>query len=327
MSRLAAVLPLLLLLLSCTSDEDKALAEKSRRVFGPMPKAARTTDTAALVALGKHLYFSTELSVNRTQSCNSCHPVSDAGVDRLPTSRGALGSQGRRNTPTVFNASLHLAQFWDGRAATLEQQAGGPIVNPVEMAMPDARAVGERLRTSPAVDRALFRAAFPGDADPFTIDHATRAIAAFERTLTTSDRFDEFQNGRTNALTAHEKEGLRRFMALGCTSCHNGPLVGARIYQKIGIVNAWPNGSDRGRREVTGKEADDMVFKVPSLRNVDNTPPYFHDGSVKKLDDAVDTMGWHQLGMQLTRQDRDAIVAFLRSLSDQGSAREARTRG
>lgn len=307
----------LFLLFSCgPSDEDAALASRSARVFGTLPDANRDADSPQLIALGRHLYSSNELSANRTQSCNSCHPVDNAGVDRLATSKGAHGTPGRRNTPTVFNASLHFAQFWDGRAATLEEQAQGPIVNPIEMAMPDAQAVAHRLRTSPHIDRTLFRAAFPNEADPFTIEHAARAIAAFERTLRTRDRFDEFQQGNMRALTTHEKQGLRRFMELGCTSCHNGPLLGARIYQRIGIVHPWTNTNDRGRAEVTKDDGDAFVFKVPSLRNVENTPPYFHDGSVPHLNAAVERMAWHQLGMKIETKDRDAIVAFLRALSD-----------
>lgn len=321
MSPRSALLPLLLLaLVSCTPADDRSLIETSRRVFGPLPDQRLESDTPELVKLGEHLYHSNELSVNRTQSCNTCHPVATGGVDRLPTSKGALGTPGRRNTPTVFNASMHLAQFWDGRAATLEEQAAGPIVNPVEMAMPNAEAVAERLRTSPAIDRELFRKAFPGDAQPLTLDHASKAIAAFERTLRTEDRFDEFMKGDANALTAQEKDGLRRFMALGCTSCHNGPLVGARIYQRIGIVNEWPNPEDRGRFEVTKKPADDQVFKVPALRNVANTAPYFHDGSVDQLDTAVQRMAWHQLGKELSSEDRDAVVAFLHALTDTSRA-------
>lgn len=315
--RLRFLLPLLVLLTACmdTSD-DAALAKTAKRVFGTIPEP-KQRDSAALVKLGQHLYHSTALSQNGTQSCASCHPVEgDApGADNKPTSPGAMGSQGRRNTPTVLNASLHVAQFWDGRAKTLEEQAQGPIVNPVEMAMPNAVAVAQRLRTAPNIDRALFAKAFPNDPNPYTIEHAARAIAAFERTLQTSDRFDAFMEGDTRALTAHEKEGLRRFMALGCTSCHNGPLVGARIYQKIGIVRPWPSESDLGRYEVTKNDGDRFVFKVPSLRNVALTSPYFHDGSVQTLPEAVDRMAYHQLGMEIRRKDRDAIVAFLKAMS------------
>ncbi len=202
--------------------------------------------------------------------------------------------------------------FWDGRAQTLEQQAAGPIMNPVEMAMPDAAAVAARLRTMP--DHELFPAAFPNDPDPYTIDHAARAIAAFERTFRTHDRFDDFQWGNVSALSWKERRGLARFMSLGCTSCHNGPAIGARQFQRIGIVNPYPT-SDHGRFEVTKNPSDDFVFKVPSLRNVALTAPYFHDGSVRDLPTAVERMAWHQLGIRIKPADRDDIVAFLKALS------------
>lgn len=315
MSRVVVVL-LSFLLISCSSDADKTLSKTAKRVFGKLPDTRLDTDTAQLVALGKHLYSSKELSVTRTQSCESCHQLTQGGADGLPTSPGARGQNGTRNTPSVFNTAAHVSQFWDGRATTLEEQAKGPILNPVEMAMPDAATVAERLRTSPQIDRALFQAAFPGDPNPYTLDHAARAIAAFERTLVTEDRFDEFMDGKTRALTTEEKEGLRRFMALGCTACHNGPLLGARIHQKMGIVNAWPDDSDKGRYEVTKNPSDEFVFKVPALRNVAKTGPYFHDGSVKQLEHAVEKMAWHQLGMEIEQRDRDVIVAFLKSLTD-----------
>ncbi len=303
-------------LLSCgASKDDRSLMSTSRRVFGPLP--AETPEPAKLVELGRALYFSNDLSVTHTQSCASCHPIEGAkpGTDGEPTSAGVHGTRGRRNAPTVLNADLHFRQFWDGRATTLEEQAAGPITNPVEMAMPDPAAVAERLRGLPPQTRALFTAAFPNERDPYTIDHAAKAIAAFERTLRTHDRFDDFMNGNPRALTAEEKEGLRRFMAMGCTSCHNGPAVGARIYQRIGIVNPFPT-ADRGRYEVTKNDSDEYVFKVPSLRNVALTGPYFHDGSIRDLPTAVDKMAWHQLGIVINPKDRDAIVAFLRSMSD-----------
>ena len=298
-------------------DGDPQLAATSKRVFGTIPRAEKA-DHADLVALGRHLYFSNELSVNRTQSCASCHPVAgqSAGADLLPVSKGALGDAGRRNSPTVLNAAFHKSQFWDGRAATLEQQAQGPIVNPIEMAMPDEAAVAERLRTSNAIDRPLFTRAFPGDRDPYTIQHAARAIAAFERTLHTTDRFDEFQNGRMDALTETEKKGVRLFMSYGCTSCHNGPLLGGNKLMKLGVVQPYENKDDRGRAEITKNRGDDYVFKVPALRNVALTGPYFHDGRVKDLPQAVERMAWHQLGKKMPPQDRDAIVAFLNALSD-----------
>lgn len=304
------VFPLLLLLLAACNDRPQdPLVARSRRVFGTLPAVVQN-DPRALVRLGEQLYHSTELSVNRTQSCNSCHPVAGGGTDRLPTSRGARGEAGRRNTPTVFNASLHAVQFWDGRAATLEEQAAGPILNPVEMAMPHENAVVERLH------RFDFGAAFPDQRNPYTVANAARAIAAFERTLLTNDRFDDFQNGDASALTVREKEGLALFMKYGCTSCHNGPLLGGNRLMKLGIVNAYENTSDRGVAEVTGRSHDEYVFKIPALRNVAATAPYFHDGRIPTLQHAVDRMAWHQLGMKLVPRERDAIVAFLRALSD-----------
>lgn len=298
-----------LFLLACDDGPQDPLIARSRRVFGTMPAPGRA-ESPVLVRLGEQLYFSTELSVNRTQSCNSCHPVDAGGTDRLPTSPGALGRTGRRNTPSVYNAALHTTQFWDGRAATLEEQAAGPIVNPVEMAMPSEAAVNARLR------RFDFPSAFPGERHPWTMANAARAIAAFERTLITNDRFDDFQNGDASALTAHEKEGLALFMKYGCTSCHNGPLLGGNRLQKLGIVNPYENTSDRGLAEVTGSAHDEFVFKIPALRNVAATAPYFHDGRVPSLDRAVERMAWHQLGMKIQPAERAAIVAFLRALSD-----------
>jgi cytochrome c peroxidase len=308
----------LLVLVSCNRSSDASLVAKSRRVFGPLPQpTAARGDTPQLVRLGRELYFSNELSVTRKQSCASCHPLDGTrpGADRRPTSPGAHGQLGRRNSPTVLNTDLHFALFWDGRARTLEEQAAGPMMNPVEMAMPNAAAIADRLRHASSINPALFLAAFPNDPDPFSVDHAARAIAAFERTLRTHDRFDDFQNGNTRALSREEKFGLSRFMALGCTSCHNGPTIGARQFQRIGIVNPYPT-SDHGREELTRNPSDDFVFKVPSLRNVALTPPYFHDGKVRDLPTAVEKMAWHQLGIKIKPQDRDAIVAFLRSLSD-----------
>ena len=316
--RLALILPFVIALAGCNRSRDAELMAKSRRVFGPLPPVTPARgDTPQLVNLGRQLYFSKDLSVTRTQSCDSCHPIeaTRSGADGEPTSPGAHGTPGRRNSPTVLNTDLHFALFWDGRAKTLEEQAAGPMMNPAEMAMPDAAAVAERLRHPSSFDAGLFHSAFPNDPDPFTLDHAARAIAAFERTLRTHDRFDDFQSGNARALTRKEKLGLDRFMALGCTSCHNGPTIGARQFQRIGIVNPYPT-TDRGRAELTENASDEYVFKVPSLRNAALTAPYFHDGKVRDLPTAVEKMAWHQLGMKIKPQDRDAIVAFLTSLSD-----------
>ncbi len=314
-----AVSTFILLAGGCAPGDDSELAARSTRVFGMLPESMPDSelDTQSMVQLGRELFMSAELSVNRTQSCNSCHRLGDAGVDRLARSPGALGDTGSRNTPTVVNAGLHTAQFWDGRATTLEEQATGPILNPVEMAMPSEEELIARLRASHLSQ--LFEQAFPDDPDPVSMPNLAAAIAAFERTLISRDRFDDFQSGDYDALTAHEKEGLRRFMDTGCVSCHGGPLLGGHIFQKLGIVNAYENESDAGVAAVTNRERDRMVFKVPALRNVALTGPYFHDGAVETLPDAVDKMAWLQLGRELSGEDRDAIVAFLGALSGEAN--------
>lgn len=307
---------LALIISACNSDHDSALAAKSRRVFGTLPATMPGTehDTPQMVALGRELFVSNELSVNRSQSCHSCHRLDGAGVDRLATSPGALGAPGSRNTPTVINAGLHAAQFWDGRAMTLEEQASAPILNPVEMAMPSEQAVVERLR-QPRF-RELFAAAFPDATEPVTMENVSKAIAAFQRTLISRDRFDAFMNGEHDALTAEEKRGLTVFMKTGCASCHGGPLLGGNIFQKLGIVHQYENDADIGRAAVTNRNRDRFVFKVPALRNVALSGPYFHDGSIDSLPKAVERMAWLQLGHELPQEDGDAIVAFLEALSD-----------
>jgi cytochrome c peroxidase len=214
----------------------------------------------------------------------------------------------------VKNAGFHVAQFWDGRAKTLEEQASGPILNPAEMAMPNAAAAEAVLRTAPEY-REPFAAAFPGEPEPVTLSNAARAIAAFERTLRTRDRLDDFLKGDLDALTDREVDGLRLFLATGCTTCHNGPAVGANQFQLLGLVKPWDT-TDVGRFDVTKNEEDRRKFKVPSLRNAVRTAPYFHDGSVDRLDVAVRKMAWHQLGKELTDDEIASIVAFLGALAD-----------
>lgn len=221
---------------------------------------------------------------------------------------------GRRNSPTVLNAAGNFKQFWDGRASTVEEQAGGPILNPGEMGMPSEQAVEAKLRRSGAYD-ADFRTAFPDDAEPITFANITRAIGAFERTLFVRGRLDEFLEGKADALTPLETKGLKTFLNLGCMVCHTGPNAGGLTFERLGVVEPWPNTSDLGRYEVTHADADRMVFRVPTLRNVAKTGPYFHDGSVETLDEAVRRMGKHQLGIDLSDDEVTAIVAWLGTLS------------
>lgn len=296
--------------------------------FGTLPERmpGSENDTPAMVDLGQKLFMDKRLSANQTQSCNSCHSVDNQGpgADGKPTSEGAFGKRGGRNSPTVLNAGLHFAQFWDGRAATLEEQAKGPILNPIEMAMPNEKEVLERLGKDKEM-QAMFAKAFPQAKDRVTYDHVAQAIAAFERTLLTRDRLDDFQKGADRALSPTELAGLNSFVEIGCATCHNGPMIGANAYHKVGLVNAYKNASDQGRFEVTKDESDRLKFKVPSLRNVALTQPYFHDGSVGELDAAVTQMAWLQLGRELTGSETKSIVAFLQALSDKERARAGKS--
>jgi cytochrome c peroxidase len=268
----------------------------------------------AMVVLGRMLFFDTRLSKTHDLSCNSCHDLERYGVDGQPTSIGAAGKRGRRNSPTVYQAAGHIRAFWDGRAATVEDQAKMPITNPDEMAMPDGDAVVVVLQGIPGYLPA-FEAAFPGAANPITYDNVGAAIGAFERRLVTPSRWDRFLAGDRAALTPHEIGGLQLFTDLGCITCHTGEFVGGSTFQKAGVVEDWPNQADQGRFEVTHEPTDKMIFKVPSLRNVVKTGPYFHDGSVNTLAEAVTMMGRYQLGETLSTVDVDAIVAWLGTLT------------
>lgn len=298
-----------------------SLRKQALEVIAPLPERmpGAENDTKAQITLGKKLFFEKRLSKNESQSCNSCHVVDKGrgGVDNEPTSPGAFGKRGGRNSPTVLNAGFHIAQFWDGRAETLADQAKGPVLNPIEMAMPSEAEVVARLTADKGYVKA-FGKAFPGDASPVSYDNMAKAIAAFERTLVTRDRFDDFLKGKDAALTAAEQQGLHEFLTVGCTTCHTGPLLGGNGYRKIGILESYSNTADKGRIEVTKDEADEYVFKVPSLRNIALTAPYFHDGKHAKLTDAVREMAKLQLGKELTDEQVNSIATFLGALSDKG---------
>ncbi|WNG49460.1 cytochrome-c peroxidase [Archangium minus] len=268
--------------------------------------------TPEKVELGRMLYFDTRLSKNQDVSCNSCHDLNKFGVDGKPFSTGHKKQLGGRNSPTVYNSGGHLLQFWDGRAANLEEQAKGPILNPVEMAMPSAERVVETVKSIPGYVTA-FQKAFPGEADPVTYDNLAKAIGAFERQLVTPSRFDKFLAGDDKALSEAEKVGLKKFLDQGCQTCHNGAAIGGSL-QKLGLVVPFQS-KDQGRFDLTKKEADRMIFRVPTLRNVAKTAPYFHDGSVKDLQTAVKLMAQHQFGKQISDDDAKSIVTFLDSLT------------
>ena len=309
------------LLVTAASAADTPLAERARSAFGVLPETAVSADnpsTEARVALGRQLFFDSRLSVNHDISCSSCHQLDAFGVDGEATSPGHKGQRGDRNSPTVYNAALHATQFWDGRAADVEEQASGPVTNPVEMAMPDAASVDRVLRSIPGYASG-FAASFPGEAQPVGFANAALAIAAFERTLLTPAPLDAFIAGDATALDAAQQRGLELFLTAGCTTCHNGPAIGGAMWQKLGLMHPYET-DDPGRFKVTGQESDRGFFKVPGLRNVAKTGPWFHDGSVATLGDAVRKMAWHQLGRELTDAEVADLVAFLGALTGSPSA-------
>lgn len=265
-----------------------------------------------MVELGKKLYFDPRLSKSGIMSCNTCHNLSMGGTDNIPTSVGDKWQQGPINAPTVLNSSLNLAQFWDGRAADLKAQAGGPIANPGEMAFTHTLAINV-LESIPAYVRE-FKLVF--GKDKIDIDQVTTAIAEFEKTLVTpNSRFDQWLLGNKAALTKEEQEGYKLFKDVGCVACHNGEAVGGNSFQKMGVVAPYKGNMPDGRAAVTGKDADRFNFKVPTLRNVELTYPYFHDGAANTLPEAVDVMGRLQLGKKFTKDENAKIVAFLKTLT------------
>jgi cytochrome c peroxidase len=309
-------------LLSGPAAAGDALMSEAQRQFQPIPLAAPAIPgnpaTPEKVALGAMLYFDPRLSGSHAISCNSCHIVGLGGVDGQETSIGHRWQRGGRNAPTVLNAIFNTAQFWDGRAKDLEAQAGGPIANPIEMSSPSGHAV-EQLAGIPGY-LTPFKAAFPGDPNPINLGNVEKAIAVFEATLITPNApFDAFLRGDAAALTGPQKEGLRLFIDNGCSSCHGGINVGGGMYAPFGVVELPgadllpPN--DKGRFEVTRTVSDEYVFKVPTLRNIALTAPYFHSGKAWDLRQAVAVMGAIQLGVRLTDDEATKITDFLQSLT------------
>ena len=309
-------------LLAAPAWSQSDLQRQAQQLFKPIPSTPPALPgnpaTAQRVALGKMLYFDPRLSESHAISCNSCHMVGMGGVDLQETSLGHRWQHGGRNAPTVYNAVFDVAQFWDGRAKDLEQQAGGPLVNPVEMDTTEAHVV-EQLRAIPGYVQAFARA-FPGGSEAITFDNIRRAIALFEATLITPNApFDRYLKGDAKALDTAQREGLALFINKGCAACHAGINVGGAMYAPFGVVER-PGAEilppdDRGRFAVTKTASDAYVFRVPSLRNVALTPPYFHSGKVWDLRQAVAVMGSSQLGAKLSDAEIDSITAFLGSLS------------
>lgn len=296
-----------------------ALVTKAQGLFGniadKMPGSEN--DTPELITLGEKLYNDVRLSDGDKESCNTCHQLEAGkfGADNKPTSPGAKGQNGTRNSPTVLDAGFHFAQFWDGRASDLKEQAKGPVLNPIEMGMPNEKVVVAKIGAVEEYKEMLAKA-YPNDKNPVTYDNIANAIAAFERTLITHNRFDDFCKGDWKALTTDERKGLETFINSGCIACHVTPLLGGNMYQKIGLINPYTNTRDMGRFEVTKSEADKYMFKVPSMRNIMETGPYFHDGAVESIDTAIADMAWLQLGKKLTTEEIASTKTFFVALTD-----------
>lgn len=284
-----------------------------------LPIPDELTLDAGKVELGEKLFNDVRLSRDNTISCASCHSLSLGGTDQLPRSVGIKGQLGTINSPTVFNAAYNFKQFWDGRAETLEEQIDGPVHASAEMGSNWDELV-EKLRQSPEYASAFATLYEDGVQTPNIKD----AIATFERSLITPDsRFDQFLKGNQEVLTKDEKEGYRMFKTVGCVSCHQGVNMGGNLFQEFGVMGNYFEDrgnlteADLGRFNVTKKESDRYVFKVPSLRNIELTPPYFHDGSARSLEDAVKVMSKYQLGRELSPEEIDSIVKFLKTLNGQ----------
>ena len=294
----------------------------AKNLFQPLPTEAPNPDNAVTpekVLLGKTLYYDNRLSLNNTESCNTCHNLATFGVDNKSTSPGDNGKLGNRNSPTVLNAALHFVQFWDGRMKDVEEQAGGPVMNPAEMGMPDEKLVMSRLANNEGYKK-MFEAAFPSDKQPVSFTNMRKSIAAFERTLLTPGKFDKFLGGDLTALNEQELKGVNTFVETGCTTCHMGPLLGGNMFQKYPLFGTHKEltGStvdDFGKMAATNAEADKYFFKVPSLRNIAETWPYLHDGSVKELDKMVQIMAKGQLNKELTPEQTSDITAFMKALT------------
>ena len=326
------ILPLLfaLLLLSCKDNkpaanadevpaEKSALLQKAQQFFKAIDSKKYTVFPEEKIALGQKLFYDVRLSKEGNISCNTCHNLSSYGVDNMPTSEGDTQEKGDRNSPTVIYASLHSSQFWDGRAKDVEEQAGMPILNPVEHNIPNEVFLEERLRSLPEYVE-LFGNVYKDSIEPVTFTNLKDAIGAFERQLNPVSRFDNYLNGDETALTQQEKDGLTAYMDNGCVACHSGIALGGTMLQKFGLYgNYWEYTKsefiDEGLFNRTQKESDKYVFKAPGLRNIEKTYPYFHDGSVASLREAVKIMGKLQQNKDLTEKELDNIVAFLGALT------------
>lgn len=319
------ILSLLLLLIFAgpsfgAGDDD--LIKKASQVLGQLPASMPSAEnpiTPEKVKLGKVLFYETRISIDGTVSCARCHPIGLYAADGLRKSIGNKCKENPRNDPTVFNAAGQISEHWIGNRTSVEDQAKQALIGPPSFGMPSYEAVEKILRDYEEY-RTMFKAAFPSDKEPVNVDNFARAVGAFERTLVTPGPFDAFLKGGKDALTEQQKRGLGMFMEQGCSGCHSSPYVGGQMYQKFGLFEPYQKYTksekiDEGRFVATKIDSDKYVFKVPVLRNVAMTAPYFHDGSVDRLEDAIWIMGKIQLGKDLTKQQVGDISAFLHSLT------------
>jgi cytochrome c peroxidase len=322
-SRLAVLPALLAATLAFPSHADDAsLLKQARQLFKPLPKDAATAEfpvTPERVALGRALFFDPRISLDGTVSCARCHQPALYGTDALAKSVAVKDRTAPRHAPTVLNAALQFVAHWRGDRKNVEDQAKQALIGPPSFGNPDYAAAMAKIEGIPGY-APMFQKAFPGEKNPITPDNWGEAIGAYERTLLTPSPFDAYLKGNVKALSPAARTGLAKFIGTGCTTCHNGVDVGGGMYQKFGLLEDYwkATGSkepDKGRFDVTKDPADMYVFKVPSLRNVAMTPPYFHDGSVATLPEAVRVMARVQLGKTLSDQDVHDIIAFLDSLT------------
>jgi cytochrome c peroxidase len=321
--KLWLLLSILLLAASVTAfADDDALITRASQILGPLPASMPSAEnpiTPEKVTLGRILFYEPRISVDGTVSCSKCHPIALYAADGLRKSMGHNCTENPRNDPTVFNAASQISEHWIGNRTSVEDQAKQAVTGPPAFGMPSYESVEKVLRSYTQY-QALFKAAFPSDKEPVTVDNFAKAVGAFERTLVTPAPLDAFLKGKKDAMTDQQKRGLGAFMDQGCTGCHFSPFVGGQMYQKFGLFEPYwkytkSEKIDEGRYVVTKKESDKYVFKVPVLRNVAMTRPYFHDGSVGGLEEAVRIMGKIQLGKDLPEEQIQDIVAFLHSLT------------
>ncbi len=320
--RLILLMLLLVIASTALADGDDALIKRASQVLGPLPASMPSEEnpiTPEKVKLGQMLFYEPRISVDGTVSCAKCHPIALYAADGLKKSIGNHCKENPRNDPTLFNAASQISEHWIGNRTSVEDQAKQAIIGAPAFGMPSYDAAEKVLRSFREYET-LFKAAFPSDKEPVTIDNFAKAVGAFERTLITPAPFDAFLKGNKDAMTLQQKRGLGTFMDQGCVGCHFSPFVGGQMYQKFGMFGPYEKYTkspkvDEGRYAVTKNESDKYVFKVPVLRNVAMTPPYFHDGSVDKLADAVWIMGKIQLGKDLSKEQVQDLAAFLHALT------------